>query len=723
MEMEMHNLRNVGAALAEVSNALSELTGDGLTRELLRANAQRLSLGAVRLAVLGNSNAGKSTLINALLRVIAVPESGNTASPIPVWFAAGDELRYSVYTRTEDGERCGHPDTETFIRQYCYNLMDIADDKRVRFSDVLWASAEVQSDFLKKTGFTLIDTLGINATEADTVKTIATIDAGVDVVIFVTARVDLLDSDLRFLREHVLGYGERDVPYPVRPSQLLLVYNDKGMAGATLDHLEHSAEKLLDGAPPAEIEAFKRNNLIMLNALAARRMRCGAYDYEHFAPEGTLDMERSGLEQRTKSEQAAVEKLKLSEAAKNRTEPEQNDGGCGRLEKRLAELANQMMTNENGVVERRIIRLREVMDAIRVQANTGIGKLQKEKADVQKEIQAIASVNEVFKNANKDITPVFEKQRAAMRLAIRTTLEANRKPAINALVGSMFAMAKPAFITDQDERTFRSSATDLQRIAMLSGWIRRILENNFIPEASKKFKKLLLEANVQEGGSAFTVQHTVRYQVEAARRLSLNQSVRMKVFCEELRDKGAGNIGLAVPTDDTLEDWFAGMASEMETAILEAIAKLQYKAYNRLDAQMGGIVQQIQVKGIIKRIQQFLGIRNHFWEAIRDNAVVPAAGMVCCEWFNTSPSDSGADMYGGIDEAYKRVQDKVISSLNSQTAQVDECLVKLQIKLENRQKEVEQASAASGEITRRLDEQEKKLNSLRSQKTEGNVQP
>lgn len=703
----MDNMRNVGATLADVSNALSTLTEDQMTRELLRANAQRLNLGAVRLAVLGNSNAGKSTLINALLRTIAVPESGNTASPIPVWFAAGDELRYSVYTRAEDGERCEHPDTDTFIKQYCYNLMDITDDKRVRFSDVLWASAEVQSSYLKETGFTLIDTLGINATEADTVKTIATIDAGMDIVMFVTARVDLLDSDLRFLREHVLGYGERVVPYPIKPSQLLLVYNDKGMSGATLAHLQNSAEKLLEGAPREEIEAFKQNNIIMLNALAARRVRCGAYDYQRFAPAGTLDMEMTGLAQKTQSEQEAVANL----SAQMQQEARSFDW----LEQRLSGLVNQMMTNVGGVVEQRMMQLEAIMHAIRAQANASISMLEKERAVVQQKINGIAAINKTFMKANAEIPPVFDEQRAAMRSAIKKTLETNRDAALKSLVGSVYAMTKPPeFITAETMKEFRH-ATGLEKEKILEGWIRYILENSFIPEASKQFKKLLLETNVQEGNPDFTVQDTVRYQVEAARRLSMNQSVRMKNFCENVRAQGAGDIGMSVPTDDTIEAWFVGMASEMETAILEAIAKLQHEAYKKLNTQMTEITKAIRVKGILNRIMQFFGSVNQFWLAIRNNAIVPAAGMVCFEWFNTSPSSTGTNMYGGIDEAYERVQKKVVSSLNRQTAQVDAYLSKLQIELQNRQQDVDQASVVSNEMVKQLDNQQDKLNKLRRQ--------
>lgn len=702
----MNNMRNVGATLAEVSVALSRLTDDRMTREHLTANARRLNLGAVRLCVLGNSNAGKSTLINALLRTIAVPESGNTASPIPVWFAAGDGLRYSVYARDGEDERCEHPDADTFIKQYCYNLMDITDDKRVRFSDVLWASAEVDSPYLRETGLTLIDTLGINATEADTVKTISTIDTGMDIVLFVTARVDLLASDIRFLREHVLGYGEREVPYPIRPSQLIIVYNDKGMAGATLGMLQESAEKLLEGAPAGEIEAFKQNNLIMLNALAARRMRCGAYDYRRFAPAGTLDMELSGLEQRTRNEQEAVAapSAQMQQAARM----------FDVLEQRLSALAGHMMTHPDGVVEQRIMQLEAVMKSIRAQANFAISLLEREQAGVQEMINGIASINATFASANADISPVFDEQRADMRRAISKTLNVTRDGALNALVGDIKTLAAPDFINAESMKAFRHQ-TGLEREKTLEGWLRSMLENSFIPEASKQFKQILLETTAPEGNPDFTVHDTVRHQVEAARKLSMAQSVRMRNFCENIQARGADDIGLSVPTDDTIDAWFAGMASEMETAILEAIAKLQHAAYLNLNTQMPMITKAIRGKGIIGRIVQLLGGVDKFWQGIRGNALVPAAGMVCFEWFKTSHAAGEANMFDGIDEAYQQVQKKVVASLNRQTAQVDTYLSKLRTELQQRKQDAAKASTQSDDLLSKLTELQQKLDDLRRQ--------
>lgn len=701
----MNNLRDIGAALAGVSSTLSELTKDMMTRQTLRTNAQQLHLGAIRLAVLGNSNAGKSTLINALLHTIAVPESGNTSSPIPVWFASGDRLHYSVYLCDGENERCEHPDQERFIRDYCFNLMDVADDKRSRFHHVLWASAEIPSTYLQQTGLAVIDTLGIGATDADTSKTISVIDGGVDIVVFVTSRVDLRESEREFLRNRVLGLGNTDTPYPIRPSQLLLVYNDNGMSAATLSQFQASAEKLLEGFSAQEIEDFKQRHLIMLNALEARRLRCGAYDYQLFAPTGTLPMEVKGLVEKTQREQEEIARASTSAlAAAQRFDT---------LEERVATLSCQLMTGIDSVVERRIMRLEAEINAIRIQANGAISALQQSQAAVQEKLDRIAGINATFASANSDIDDVFLTLRQDMQTAIEKTLEASSGNQ-RALGGMLLSMSTaPEFITKESMRTFQKS-TELEKEKTLEEWIRLVIEKHFLPEASRLFKKMLLEASVQEGNPYFSEKDTVRFQLQAARKLAMAQSVRMKNFYEQLRSVGAGDIGLIIPTDETIDAWFASMASEMETAVLDAIAELHIAAFHKFNTTLPSIVREIRVRGIINRILQMLGNTSEFWLAVRNQAILPAASMICGEWFSAKRTNAGNSMYSGIDKAFSSVQKKVIDSLHIQTSQVEAYLNKLHGKLGGSVEDVRQASSEATALEAQLDQQQEALDTLRA---------
>lgn len=704
--MSNHDMKHIGRTLAEVSEGLAELSRDGMTREFLKSNARKMRLGAVRLVALGNSNAGKSTLINAMLGQIAVPESGSTATPIPVWFAADDALSYNVYIRTPEGEACEQPDRETFLRKYCYSMVGSLDLQREEFIDKLWASAGVRSPFLTETGYTLIDTLGTNACKVDTAKTIATIDGGVDVVMFVTPDADLQADARDFLREHVLGLGERMVPYPVKSSQLLLVYNDRNTVGVSRAILENSAEQLLAGLPAQEIEYFKQNNIIMLNALDARRNRCGAYDYVAFAPEGTLEMEMDGLRELTEIEEATIEEnsAEIAEKAK------QFDA----LEARLSQIAGMMIRDrENGAVERRIAQLEAIVDAIRLQVNKELEALQGAQAEILEKISAVRETNRAFTESNEKADAAFDLGRVDLRNAVEKTLKASQT-AKNAMLGEVSkCILPPEYINKKSMHAFRDM-TRLQQEEQLYAWIRRFISESFLPKASEQFKKLLMEANVAANDPNFKKQDTVSFQVEAARRMAGNQSTRMRNFSQQLEKAGAKDIGLVIPTDEVIDGWFAAMATRMEEAILEAIARLRTAAEVELNKCMPEIMDAVRKQNIISKVLQFFGKVNPFWKALRKEAMSKAAERICDNWFSATPDSDGGNMYGGIEAAYGQVQGEIMASMNRQTMQVEKYLMELELKLKHGQEAIDAAIAAVEEINRKLDAHKDTLNALRS---------
>ena len=492
----MSQYNAVGQTLAEVSRALGQLTDDRMTRQVLETNAVHLQLGAVRLMLLGSSGAGKSTMINALLRCIAVPESGLTSSPIPVWFTAGAGTRYSVYEDTDKGPvLLEEPERDAFIRKYCFNVSDILDDKRSRFDRVGWAKAEVDSPLLQQTGVTLIDTLGIGVTDADTVKTLKVIDGGMDLVVFVTAdHVQMQQDDIDFLREKVLGLGDRQVPYPISPDQLLLVYNDHG-AGGTYTQMQSAVDKLLKGCAPEEIQRFKENNLFIVNALAARLGRCGAYDYHHFAPEGTPEMLLESLKKQTERDRQA-----LTERAEQIAE---QAAVFQQLEDKLRLMAYGQMHADSGVVMRRIIRLERNIKEIRSHSGVELSRMKGDRATLQQRIHEIRQLLNTFADANRDVDATFDEQRRQMQAAIASTLEAGQSVK-EAIVAKIYELEEaPDFFTKESMEQFFHSES-LEKEKLVEEWIRAVMEKSFLPEASRRFTTTLLETVAQEGDPTYT---------------------------------------------------------------------------------------------------------------------------------------------------------------------------------------------------------------------------
>ena len=704
----MMNEREAGRALARVSGELARLSRDQMTRRILEGSAVQLELGAVRLMLLGNSNAGKSTLINALLGTIAVPESRNTSSPIPVWFGAGEGEDYRIYADGGEGENLLETaDRAAFIRKYCFSVNDILDDKRARFDHIGWAAAHADSPLLRETGITLIDSLGIAATDADTAKTIRVIDSGVDLVVFVTSHVEMQQSEIAFLREKVLGLESREVPYPIRPAQLLIVYNDHG-AGGTHEQMCAAADKLLAGCAAEEIAAFKEKNLIMLDALAARLARCGAYDYLRFAPEGTPEIMMEALRRQAATDKQALE-INGEQIARRAK-------AFDALESRIRELAHAQVAGQDGAVLRRIIHLEAVIREIRSQANADLSRLQGDRAAIRQRIDSVRALGATFASANESVDATFERQRQDMMAAVACTLRASES-AQKAIVGKVYELTEPpAFITPESVREFFAS-TRLEQEKMLEAWIRSVIEKDFLPEASRQFKTTLLEASAQPGDMRFGPEDTVSYQLAQARRLTLQQGTRMKNFCDQLRRSGAEDIGLSVPDDRTIETWAADMASTMETAILQSIASLQEEAYRKFNDKLPEIVRTIVGRNILTMLgslwMRLTGNVKKFWKAVRDTAVHDAAAAICAEWFDANLSNAGNDMYFGIDRAYGRVQKNVAFSLSRQNEQVEAYLRSLETRLAGSSETVEAASVSREELETALAAQEEALGALR----------
>ena len=113
--MELENPKN----LAELQSFFSEtretiekqlfpLAQKYGNREAMKALRQawlRLLQGPVRVLFLGVSSAGKSTLINAIVGNVVVPEGRHTTSPVPVWIHSSESALKAPDVRTVRGPR------------------------------------------------------------------------------------------------------------------------------------------------------------------------------------------------------------------------------------------------------------------------------------------------------------------------------------------------------------------------------------------------------------------------------------------------------------------------------------------------------------------------------------------------------------------------------------------------------------------------------------------
>ena len=307
-------ISTLSARLADHAARLAELIGqigDPVSAQVLTQLEPRLRQGLVRVAVVGVTGSGKSTMVNALVDRLVLPENPSVSSPIPVWLGwqEGPDALPRIY-RVRDGQTVMEVcDSETFRRRFCYNLRDIQDKDRSRYNEVSFSTVGLNAPILRE-NLTLIDTLGISATAVDSRKTVRVLEEGVDAVVFVTRNSKLNLEEMRFLYRHVLGIDRQEDPSPlapnprpVLPENLIFVNNNFFGVPNRTEFAERVRSFYRDSGLPlsdGEIQRLAEENCFYINAYHAR---LGPYPYARCAPEGSSETELAMLRKREEIEQ------------------------------------------------------------------------------------------------------------------------------------------------------------------------------------------------------------------------------------------------------------------------------------------------------------------------------------------------------------------------------------------------------------------------------------
>ncbi len=646
--------RDVCARLADhVSGlaALTEAVKDTNSTYILKRLEPRLRQGLVRIAVVGITGSGKSTLVNALAEAVVLPENPCIATPIPVWLGYHDERQALVdIYRSDNGALCREScDTLTFRRKYCYNMQDIMDKDRTRYNAVEFAAVKVSAPILRR-NVALIDTLGISATSVDSRKTIRVLEEGVDAVLFVTKNSKLTVEEMRFLYSYVLGCHDRARPdqpcsaKPVSPKNLIFVHNnfygvpDRTEFSERVRTLYRNSDLALT---ESEIETYATDNVYYVSAYKARMGRLGAYPYWDSAPEGSSELEKEGLRELEEEERSTFR------AVSDPRELER-ESGIEALKDGIVRMADRLGFGEGDEVVsvKRIGDLVCIVDGVIQSANTRIANQHGIIADLAGKKELFRSLQEddmedrkrianAIGKLSKDYGKGFEKLLAVTSEELKTDCagRARRRP-----MPSGFA---------NEARGYLKAGRDEQRKyleTLLPDEVKHVYEY-----CSQKIIQTLDERQSDDFKTPFAVLAETSQFIE-------NQRTVFNGRIESLRRAGGEELGMFFPQPIVVEMLFRNLEQDLKEKMREIIA----------DACVTGGKTFEEKAAFIKKcnlnlFENILGLvipgqqPKMLWKNIQENMLIPLAEFIV----DQLPRHMVGDILEQTRQAFEAIKDEL----------------------------------------------------------------
>lgn len=291
------NMR-LGAIMSDIESKAPLLYSAGLKRinEVLGMEKRRNSLGLIRALVVGQSNSGKSTMINALAGKVLVPEVAYTSTLIPTWLGQTDNFAEQGvgvdYYDVKDKERKNlltKPEGfDDFRRMYCYRAEDLADRKRLKKPPFLqgmdlreaYVRFEKHEGLIDDLALVLVDTLGNGVSVVDDEKARQNMGHCDMAFVLISSNGVMQQGDIDFLATSLLNPQVSRI----KPEHIIFVVNKIDLSPSPVESVKCcklSIKALLEKAKIYSDTLYERMcaNVVTFSALFDRLAFVGEYPY------------------------------------------------------------------------------------------------------------------------------------------------------------------------------------------------------------------------------------------------------------------------------------------------------------------------------------------------------------------------------------------------------------------------------------------------------------
>lgn len=662
----VNNDKPIHENISVLENIAGELTkkaeylGDGITAASLREYAPKLGLGLVRVVFLGVSSVGKSTVLNALMGKLLVPENPNTSSPIPVWMSYAADGREGVrVTKTVPGPKQGQKreitdevTAEEFQKKYCYNLKHIVDDKRSDFDNIRFGAIKTQSGCLES-GAVFIDTLGIGVSRIDNAKTLSLLAEGTDIAVWVTSNVSLSTLEIDFIRTYLMGMNEESYEVAVHnriaPQNILFVLNNKSLqAQPTMSELEEVIkEDVFKGCGLSEdkLKDIIKNNVFCVNALQERLSSCGVYPYEKLAPQNSPDEAVEVLREVEENEQDILDDYLLDyDSEEELKKGLAEESGFKEFTAGLETHIGRLMNGVDSAAVRRICTLEKINSAIRSAVDLMTNNAAANNADIQKKIDILnsivedlekskAKINKAAMNLKNEFADSFMKHLASKEDKIREeclTVVFGLAPPKNLLTWKVFCKLSPN-----------------DRVKYILGLISDVkLTRNLENKWQELISSYLDETNPQS--------QTPGNVLEESKKYVDNSYVALTATIDKLKEEAALDNGIALPDSNTMisrsTDLKAELEEQMYTAIRGGFEKMRVDFEQNAQLYVQNVNWLNWLGNLIGGL--LAGEKNALWSTVRDKVFIPFTEKLLASAMETIKNGGGFKIRDAAESCY-----------------------------------------------------------------------